>query len=339
MKKELVILTDNFGLNFSGGAIATCRIFEPIQEEFSGITVIAKRIGKHPFRNLAFLPYKNLLQALKQIKKKRKDNVVFYGDFYMTYFFILARVPFYFTYHDNWPEQGRLDQKNFLNSLFYIPIYRWIIKKALWVFSVSNFKLRFISKITNRTNIIRNGINSGISKSVYIPPSTTSPLRIIMAGNVDDRKFGLAKALFQIIEKKGFSEKITIDIYGNITDEALAKQLSIFPFVSLRGFYDHINFEPYDLFLSTSKIENLSISICEALLNYTPVIAFDVGGLNEVISHQKNGVLVPYANLDKMFDWIILIQSKQIRFDFTGQDLTEFDWNIAAKKYQAILIA
>lgn len=60
--------------------------------------------------------------------------------------------------------------------------------------------------------------------------------------------------------------------------------------------------------VSPSNIENLSNSICEAMVLGTPVIASDVGGVKTIITHNRNGLLyqhdAPYmlaGNICKLF--------------------------------------
>ncbi len=339
MKKKLVILTDNFGLNFSGGAIATCRIFEPIQDNFSDIVVIANQIGSHPFSNITFLQYDIRKEAIQHINSFKNDpHVVFYGDFYMTYYYILACVPYYFTYHDNWPEQKYLSLKNRIKSFFYVPLYKLIIKKSKHTVTVSEFKFNFISKLNKNTSLIRNGINSGITKQKYTAYNPSEKLRIIMLGNIESRKFGLAPKLFEILKTKDLLNQITIDIFGSVLDEKLAGKIQSYKNISLKGFKKNIDFNSYEMLLSTSRMENLSLAVVEALANHTPVVCFDVGGLKEVVTNHKTGILITKDYVAEMCAAISEIIDGKTIFNFTKQDLSEYNWGIAAEKYKKILL-
>jgi len=339
LKKKLVILTDNFGLNFSGGAIATSRIFEPIQDNFSDIIVIANQVGDHPFKNITFLEYQNRKGAISHIKSfKYRNDIVFYGDFYMTYYYILAGVPYYFTYHDNWPEQKYLSLKNRIKSFFYVPLYKLVIKKSEHTATVSDFKFNFISKLNKNTSLIRNGINSDITKQKYAAYNPAEKLKIIMLGNIENRKFRLAPKLFEILQTKGLLNQITIDIFGNVLDEKLVGKIQSYKNISLKGFKKNIDFNSYDLLLSTSRMENLSLAVVESLANHTPVVCFDVGGLKEVVTNNENGLLIPKDNVVKMCAAISGMIEEKTVFDFSKQDLSEYSWDIAAEKYKKILL-
>ena len=337
MRPVLVILSDNFGLNFSGGAIATCRIFKVLENEFSEIVVIGKQLGIHPFHSLRFLTYENRREAIEHIRQLKSSQTIFYGDFYMSYYFILAKVDFYFTYHDNWPEQRQFGWKNACLAWYYIPLYRWIIRKANWTFTVSHFKYNFIRKLSPNTSIIRNGINVEITKKSLKKYKERDSFHVLMSGNIDDRKFGWALALFQLIKKEKSLPQIKFHLLGNILNPKLAKQLKQFDFIKLEGFQMDIDFLQFDLYCCTSKIENLSISVCEALCNYTPVLSFDVGGLSEVIVHRKTGILVAAGQIKEYYNYLKKIVAAQIKFDFSQQNLSTYDWSFAAKEYRKIL--
>ena len=55
----------------------------------------------------------------------------------------------------------------------------------------------------------------------------------------------------------------------------------------------------------TSRLENLTQTICEALFCGLPVITFDVGGNKEIISNKDFGDLVKYPNINDFIDSII----------------------------------
>ena len=80
-------------------------------------------------------------------------------------------------------------------------------------------------------------------------------------------------------------------------------------------------------------MENLSISICEALEKHIPVISFDVGGLAEVIINGKNGFLIDEYNVDYFFKIIEFIKKERYKFEFKENILAEFNWTDSANRY------
>ncbi len=328
-KKNIVIYAGKFGLEFSGGCIATCKLMEAVQDEFNAVIVVANEIGNHYIKNLQHIPCSSIEFAIPILKSFDPNQHIFYGDFFDSIALVKADVPFYFTYHDNWPEQKELSQQDEINALYFISTYEEIFKKAKKVFSVSEYKLKFIHQFTTNTTLLRNGILQQGEKKVRKIKSNLC--RILMTGNIDARKYEKAISVFHLLEKE--NHNIQIDIFGWNNDVNLAQQLNAFSFVKLKGYQKDISYAKYDAYLSTSFIENLSISVVEALQHHLPVICFDVGGLKEVVN-QNNGYIIPPFRFEEMSKSILEIHSK----NYTFNSLPEFNWEEAGKTFlRAIL--
>ncbi len=331
MKSPLIILSTHFGTNFSGGTLATHETFYHIQDDFSKVIFVGKKVGVHHFDNLEFLPYRNIIDACLKLKRLKKNypEGIFFGDFYMSYFFVLVNTPFYFAYHDNWPEMGKFGWLNRMRSWFYVPIYRLIINQALWTFTVSKFKLNYVRAISKNSSLVRNG--TSLDSPPHDHKEKKDCRRLLMLGNIDDRKYGLApEVLKSLISESPFLE---IDIYGHPLNQSLVKVLSDMPGVHIKGFTKKIEWHLYDAMLTTSKMENLAISVVEALKMGLPVFGYDIGGLNEVVENDANGFLAPLG--DKK---VLIEKIKEFglsgKHSYNSDTLVEFDWKIAAQKYQ-----
>ena len=127
-----------------------------------------------------------------------------------------------------------------------------------------------------------------------------------------------------------------IHIYGNILDNRLAKAIGSFDFVRIMGYQKVIPYKAYDAFLHTAMIENLPISICEALNNKVPVVAFNVGGINEVVS-SENGILINPWKFDEMARSLDRVINKKVSFSFEDSMLDEFDWDQASNEYSRLI--
>ena len=93
----------------------------------------------------------------------------------------------------------------------------------------------------------------------------------------------------------------------------------------------NIPYQSYDVFLNLSIIENLSISVCEAIANHVPVICFDVGGLGEVVKNGLTGYVVPNKNMNQLYDAIVKTLRHPIHVD--DSVLSDFKWDCSADKY------
>jgi glycosyltransferase involved in cell wall biosynthesis len=91
-----------------------------------------------------------------------------------------------------------------------------------------------------------------------------------------------------------------------------------------------------------SKAEGFGLVLIEAMAAGVPVVATDVPGIRNVVKHEVNGLLVPYANprelalaIDRM------IRDKPLRqrlIENARRDVRErFSWDAIFQKYRALL--
>jgi len=328
VRPALVIVTTHFGTNFSGGSTATCEILSRLEHEFSAIHVIANEIGEHPFRTITWHRYRSAIDALLQIHRLSHSKPIFYADFYNAYWLSLLRLPYCFTYHDNWPELGAIGPQFRLQQLYYWPIYRFIFRTAKHVITVSERKRQLLKDKCRQITLVRNGCQRNPA-----PASQHPREHVLMVGNIDARKYAKAVELFKTLP---YDTDINIDIYGHPTDVGLTNRLAEFPFVTLKGFQTPIPYARYQLLLHTSMMENLSIVWCEALLHKTPVLTFNVGAADEVVT-KNTGALIAAYDLKAMQYKLNALAHSPITIDSTPDHLTKFNWDTAARQYQHIL--
>ena len=101
-----------------------------------------------------------------------------------------------------------------------------------------------------------------------------------------------------------------------------------------------------DIFVCPSRDENLPYTVMESLACGTPVVAFDVGGLSDLVEHGKTGFLVPpYASEKMAAQLAALIDSNSLR-QYMGEAarekiLAEYEQELIAlrhkKLYQELL--
>ena len=118
--------------------------------------------------------------------------------------------------------------------------------------------------------------------------------------------------------------------------------------VSQRGLDDHVLFlgsrkdvdqllSIFDVFCLTSQYEGMPLSILEAMASRIPVIGTDVLGINEVIHHEKNGMLVPAGDDQSLAQSILhLLENEDLRerVATAGQDYVRTHFNIDDKIIQ-----
>jgi glycosyltransferase involved in cell wall biosynthesis len=67
-----------------------------------------------------------------------------------------------------------------------------------------------------------------------------------------------------------------------------------------------------DIFVLPSLEDNLPNTIMESLSCGTPVVAFNTGGIPEMIDHMQNGYLAEYKNMDDLVRGILWIKGHSI---------------------------
>lgn len=111
--------------------------------------------------------------------------------------------------------------------------------------------------------------------------------------------------------------------------------------IILHGWQDNVRvfLERWDIFALSSLWEGLPCSIVEARLAGLPVVAYDVGGISEVIVHGENGYLVSSGDKEGLFVHLKnLLQDNnllsQMRQD--QQNLESFSNNIMISQHEEL---
>lgn len=88
-----------------------------------------------------------------------------------------------------------------------------------------------------------------------------------------------------------------------------------------------------DVFVCPSLYENLANTVMESLSCGTPVVAFDTGGLKDMIEHRENGYLaVPY-DTGELAEGIVYCASNDLRNKARKSVENRFSYDIIGKQY------
>lgn len=91
-----------------------------------------------------------------------------------------------------------------------------------------------------------------------------------------------------------------------------------------------------DMFVIPSLEDNLPNTIMESLACGTPVVAFQTGGIPEMVKHQKTGYIASYKNAQELADGIHWLTQHHEPLQVTCRQkvLNDYTFEIVAKKYQ-----
>lgn len=139
--------------------------------------------------------------------------------------------------------------------------------------------------------------------------------------------------LKEALEKLPNKNDYLLVVFGSSQGEKIADIETCF----LGHIYDDITltllYSAIDLFITPSLAENLSNTIMESLSCGTPVVAFDIGGNSDMITHKQNGYLA--KNMQELSEGIIWsLQNLHFLQQNARQTILQnFDYKVVAPKY------
>ena len=173
-----------------------------------------------------------------------------------------------------------------------------------------------------KINVIYNGIEIPESIHSIIQSSNQSANAHFHIGTVGRlvpvKDFDLFLKIAAELKKK--TENIRFSILGDgpLRGELIQKAIELGIGDSVEFLSPLTNPFPYyqslDLYLNTSLHEGIPLSILEAMACRKPVVALNVGGIPEIISHGENGVLIDrHKQKEFVYLCIKLIKDKELR--------------------------
>ena len=91
-----------------------------------------------------------------------------------------------------------------------------------------------------------------------------------------------------------------------------------------------------EMLITPSLQENLSNAVMESLSCGTPVVAFNIGGNSDMITHKKNGYLADLGDPKGLSDgiqWILKNSTEQLGKNARNSVIRKFDYNVVTHRY------
>lgn len=267
--------------------------------------------------------YKKIKKYLLKNGINKTDNIIFYSYWMSFHAYTGLLLKNSFLNSKAVTRCHGFDLYEYRNKNSYIPLRKLILNNQNIVFSISSDGKNYLEteypNIQKNIEISRLGtLDRGIRKAAEMrnPFKIVSCSNVVSVKRVDKIVDALSKIknikiewthfgngiLFENVKKyaeKCLDENIKFNLNGALSNQELQQQ------------YAKTDF---DVFINVSESEGIPVSIMEAISFGIPVIATDVGGVNEIVYNDQNGIL-----LDKDFSDNQLIEAIN-KFAFMPND-------------------
>jgi glycosyltransferase involved in cell wall biosynthesis len=224
-------------------------------------------------------------------------------------------------------------------DLTIVALSQWLADCAR---SSSLFRHSRIEVIPNGLDTTRyRPINQTFAREVLgLPQDKHLALFGAMAATSDPRKgFHLLQPALQSLAQAGWSDRLELVIFG--ADRPQHPPEFGMKVHYMGSFRDDLSlallYSAADVFILPSTQENLANTVMEALACGTPCVAFEIGGMPDLIEHQKTGYLAqPYwiDDLASGIAWTIEDRDRHSRLSSRCREKVEQEFTQARQAYQ-----
>lgn len=169
-------------------------------------------------------------------------------------------------------------------------------------------------------------------------------LILIGAMNLKDKRKGfhyLIEALSKIeIENTELNKKIELVVFGKLGEESLNKvPFKVHQLGRIKSDEEIvIAYNLADIYVAPSLQDNLPNTVMEAMSCGIPVVAFNVGGIPDMVNHMQNGILAKAKSSEELAEGVTLLLSDEDmyeKFSLAAREkvVNNFDQKIIANKY------
>lgn len=231
--------------------------------------------------------------------------------------------------------QSKLEIYSQLENLINIGLSKWMLGEL------------------NQSSLFRKNCNVNLPNPIDTAYFDKYPKNKAKAqlGLAKNKKYILFSAMNSTTDKrKGFIElyralqimpknnDIELLVLGGERNKDLSKLQ--FP-VSYLGFVNNWEtikqiYSSVEMMITPSLQENLSNAIMECMSCGTPVVAFDVGGNSDMISHKENGYLayeMKPESLSSGIQWVLENEPDKLGKNARSYIIEKFDYQVVSKKY------
>ncbi|MFM6976630.1 MAG: glycosyltransferase family 4 protein [Sphingobacteriaceae bacterium] len=141
--------------------------------------------------------------------------------------------------------------------------------------------------------------------------ATDAPILLFGAANINDKRKGLTYLLQALAHyKTHFGDELQVVMFGKNTSfntEEIPFKVHSLPLITSQEELVEL-YSLADVFVQPSLEDNLPNMVMESLACATPVVAFNTGGLPDLVDHQQNGYLADFQSADDLaagIHWVL----------------------------------
>lgn len=362
MKKRIGVITFDFYPQIGGQGKLTYDIYShlgktkdfelivlsPMQNTLTNSHNIFSWTLKTPLKHILFSLMINIWLK-KLIKKYQLDVLHINGGPGGVFLFRKTDIPVLYTSHHTYFQQSKYIKSQKWKILFQ-PLEKYGYKLAKDIIAVS--------KATKNILVNKYGVPNRKVRLIYnfVDTKVYRPIRaikkhkesIFFVGRIDKRK-GVSDLIdaFSIARKLKPGIKLYIGGKGPDLDEvkAYARNLAVSEDITFLGYIKDedipIWYNKCGVFAMTSKFEGFGITALQSIACGTPVVAYNVPGVNEVVLDSRNGFLVQQGDIETFAQKLLeIIDSRSSSTHMKKEGLrivkNKFSLNKAIKKYEEI---
>ena len=227
--------------------------------------------------------------------------------------------------------------KSWKNNFHIVTPSKWLGDMAKDSYLFRNFSIHNIPNALD-TNVFK-PVDKYLARSLFNLPKSKNLILFGAFSSLKDHRKGLDLLLKALLNLESKSNDIEVVILGGskIIEDLRRK----FKFHFIPKLTDDISlslcYSSVDLVVLPSRMENLPNMAIEAQSCGTPVVAFNVTGISECVSHKKTGYLAkPYQFVDlaKGIEWVIdNNQSLKLSQEARKKAVDLWNKNSISKKY------
>lgn len=250
-----------------------------------------------------------------------------------------------------------------------IDICRWVYKRKEKYFANMN-TLYFIAPSRWECSVLKNSILFGnnkctvihnlIDRNIFKPLNNIDEIKRKIGLRLDKKIIGFGAAydinnpnslkggkyLLEALKKLPNPVDYQFLVFGQVNEkfvENLGINTLFVGYISDSAIMAEM-YNVCNVFVCPSIIENLPYVCLESICCGTPAVAFDTGGISDVIEHRYNGYLAKLFDIDDLSNGIlhVLENQKEMSQNALLKAAKDFDWQALVKKhvevYKSVLV-